>query len=97
MISPNADAGESYSQVFVTLSLTNKRLFMKSGGWMGLLTFLDKVSAALKSTSQNFAPLLTVDMSPLRIVTADCGDSTTMYKFVSSAKRRTDAPTLNIS
>ena len=34
-------------------------LFMKSGGWMGLLTFLDttidKVFAALKSTSQKFA------------------------------------------
>ena len=63
---------------------------------MGLLTFLDttidKVFAALKSTSQKFAQLLIVDMSPLRIVAADCGDSTTMYKLVSSAKRRIDAP-----
>ena len=63
---------------------------------MGLLTFLDtttdKVFAALKSTSQNFAQLLIVDISPLRIVAADCGDSTTMYKLVSSAKRRIDAP-----
>ena len=55
---------------------------------MGLLTFMDttihKVFAALKSTSQNFAQLLIVDISPLRIVAADCGDSTT--------KRRIDAP-----
>ena len=38
---------------------------------MGLLTFLDttidKVFAALKSTSKNFARLLIVDISPLRI------------------------------
>ena len=57
---------------------------------MGLLTFLDttidKVIAALQSTSQNFAQLLIVDISLLRIVAADCGDSTTMHKLVSSAK-----------
>ena len=50
---------------------------------MGLLTFLettiDKVFAALKSISQKFAHLLI--MSPVRIVAADCGDSTTMYKL----------------
>ena len=52
---------------------------------MGLLTFLDtsidKVFAALKSASQNFPQLLITDISPLRIVAADCGDSTTMYKI----------------
>ena len=96
MISPKAGARESYSQVFVTLSVINMLLFMKSGGWMGLLTFLDttldKVFAALKWTSQNFAQFLIVDISPLRIVAADCSDLTTMYKLVSSAKRRIDAP-----
>ena len=42
---------------------------------MGLLTFLDttidKVFAALKSTSQNFNQLLIVDISPLKILAAD--------------------------
>ena len=61
-----------------------------------MLTFLDttidRVFAALKLTSQSFDQSLMVDISPLRIVAADCGASTTIYTLVSSAKIRIEAP-----
>ena len=49
-------------------------LFINSGGWIGLLTFLDmtidKVFAALKFTSQKSAQSLMLCKSPLSIIAA---------------------------
>ena len=71
-------------------------LFINSGGLIGLLTFLDmtidKVFAALKFTNQKSAQSLILCKSPLSIVAAVFGVSTTMYKLVSSAKKQIDAP-----
>ena len=71
-------------------------LFINSGGWIGLLTFLDmtidKGFAALKFTSQKSAQSLMLCKALLSIVATVLGVSTTMYKLVSSAKRRIDAP-----
>ena len=53
---------------------------------------IDKVFAALKFTSQKSAQSLMLCKSPLSIIAAVFGVSTTMYKLVSSAKRRIYAP-----
>ena len=52
----------------------------------------ESVLLALNATSQEFAQSEIVFRSVLRIIAASSGRSTIMYKLVSSANRRMDAP-----
>ena len=71
-------------------------LFMCNGGCCGGFAFceniIDNVLPALKATNHASAQVLIVFRSMFNECAAPLGDSTTMYKLVSSANKRIEQP-----
>ena len=71
-------------------------LFMSNGGCCGGSAFcekiIDNVLPALKATNHASSKVLIVFRSMFSECVAPLGDSTTMYKLVSSANKRIEQP-----
>ena len=71
-------------------------LFMINGGCCGGFAFrekiIDDVLPVLKATNHDSAKVLIVFRSMFSECAAPLGDSTTMYKLVSSANKRIEQP-----